>query len=1668
MKKVIAIVAAALTLSCGGSPQVPHTPVAADDFDAGVGRDAGNSVRVSIMSNEGNPEEASIQVFVNTPEHIDPQVLLAAMHIEPALELHAQGSDDESYGSTTFVGDFQEDTRYVVSVASGSILAGVGRVENSASQELRVTRYRARIEMAYSAATLPETGRLPIAVAHATSGTLEVAPLTSSDLATLVALPPYWSTPAEARSALPTSIVRRLHTLTVQGSEIRRERVVSNVDIFASAPGDLALVLGYVGDGAESGTRMTIVQRSPFSVVLKLASPGALAWVTHIDSGAAVANARVTLVDELGHSVVGHTDARGVATWSTYLAGHRTPRNYTSGEGYPLAVVEAEGHTGFVAQRSFGVAPWLFEIYGGAPGRFVDERVALQVERGIYRPGEEVHAFGMVRVRHADGTLSGSHASYLAVLRAADGHAVEWKRVATTAFGTVHTSFRIPSTAEVGGWSVQLLDERRSGQVGAAYADESGEYYESEQDSETTPRALRNKRSMQSTDFQVAEFRAAPFETSASIPEQPAGRDITASVNARYYYGAPVRGGHTVWNANWQGTSPQVRGFEQFNFAPARNASSGTAGELTLDRDGNAVASLPYAGFASIWQSGYQALSLGFEASTQDAADAEVTARAGQTVWGGSVLVGVESNAWMASPAQGWDVRIVATTPEGQAVAGRTLRMNLMRRRWIASVEVDAQGYRHYGGQFVEEEVQTRNVQSQGRAVPVHFDLPGGGSYHVDVHLDGTPAYATADVWAWGDGLFGQTSDRPNVDLRADKESYRPGETAHLLVASPYARATALVTIEQNLIRENRVLELEGAGTPIDIQLGRADAPNAYVSVSIVPRGAGPRDPALGMPIRFAYTNLEVNPEANRLQVTLTPTSAQIEPGEEAVVRVHIEDSAGRPVHGETTLWGVDEGVLVLTGYSLPDFFKDAYAAVQLKVSSAANLMRWTTALPGEGGGPGDSSGESGGALRSRFLATAFFSPSVVTDANGNAEARVRMPDNLTRWRILASSTDGRSAFGSAVTAVTTRKPLQITTSLPRVMTLGDETAFGIVVHNETGAAGDARVSLEVEGATLRDPGTQTVHLEIGAQVQLSFRVSASVLGEVVARARVSMGAHRDGLEARLATQSPTHWTSELVGTGSVVDADHGTTRLLEVTTPSDRLPGTGELQITFSPGLGAVCEGPMSEMLLNEHFGVERITSALVPLTALHALWSDDGPRSLRRVEREATTQKLLASLYSHQANDGGVGVFSSELSDRFVSSYALFGLTVARETGVQVDAARFERLRSYVAAGRREGEAQSVNWWEGHDQETFTAFVLAEAGGTPTNLDALLLAQRTATQNELANRPFSAAMLALALLRAHDPRAEALLNEILQHSSNLGPGQRVINGSMGHDNYAFDIHSETRNTAAAVIAMVRAHRMDVAGELVEGLLARRNPDGTFGNTFNTMWILYAFAQYEHANRHAQTNSPVHVTYQDRSVATVRVDRRHPMQTITIPMDALAAAGARGTLAFRTAADSGLRFDARFRYSADLVHASAAARGMHITRSIISDVDDSPVTALRVGQVVRIRVNINAEHAEQQVAITTALPAAFEAVDQSLATERSDHAEPSDSYNLWGYFAIHDDRVSLVAWRLPRGESQVDLLVRVIRPGQLAWPAVTAEALYNETRRGRSEVTSLHVDARQ
>jgi uncharacterized protein YfaS (alpha-2-macroglobulin family) len=101
--------------------------------------------------------------------------------------------------------------------------------------------------------------------------------------------------------------------------------------------------------------------------------------------------------------------------------------------------------------------------------------------------------------------------------------------------------------------------------------------------------------------------------------------------------------------------------------------------------------------------------------------------------------------------------------------------------------------------------------------------------------------------------------------------------------------------------------------------------------------------------------------------------------------------------------------------------------------------------------------------MRSRFVASAVWAPAIVTNGDGIATVKFNAPDNLTAFRVMAVAADKGYRFGSGDKRFTVSKPLQMHASLPRFLSVGDELQGGVIVHNETGAAGTAKVTLAVD-----------------------------------------------------------------------------------------------------------------------------------------------------------------------------------------------------------------------------------------------------------------------------------------------------------------------------------------------------------------------------------------------------------------------------------------------------------------------------------------------------------------------------------------------------------------------------------------------------------------------------
>jgi uncharacterized protein YfaS (alpha-2-macroglobulin family) len=140
------------------------------------------------------------------------------------------------------------------------------------------------------------------------------------------------------------------------------------------------------------------------------------------------------------------------------------------------------------------------------------------------------------------------------------------------------------------------------------------------------------------------------------------------------------------------------------------------------------------------------------------------------------------------------------------------------------------------------------------------------------------------------------------------------------------------------------------------------------------------------------------------------------------------------------------------------------------------------------------------------------------------------------------------------------------------------------------------------------------------------------------------------------------------------------------------------------------------------------------------------------------------------------------------------------------------------------------------------------------------------------------------------------------------------------------------------------------------------------------------------------------------------------------------------------------------------------------------------PITEVREGELVRVRLRITAPADREFVVIDDALPAGLEAVDLSLRTSASlppfegaprlrgdvNEGPPgqrwlygswdSSWWTPWEHKEIRDDRVLYFARQLWKGSYQASYVARATTAGTFVRPPAQAEEMYNPAVRGRSD----------
>lgn len=1464
------------------------------------------------------------------------------------------------------------------------------------------------------------------------------------------------------------------------------------------------------GDG---GPRLhsTVVQVTNLGITVKDSPQNTLIFVTRLDNGAPVDGARVSIV-RLDNTVFwsGATGSDGVALVpNTALR----PGNNTWEFAF-LVTAEKDGDIAYVGSNwNEGIHSWEF----GFPLNLNEADPMLRgtvfTDRGVYRLGEEVQFKAVLRHNAPDG-IRLLPVGTRVVISVRDGQyrLVDERTVALNAWSSAEWKMPLPATGTLGTYSVRAVLESDRPKPKTAEAREPGAL-PGPRDDEYVP----YEKSVTGS-FLVAAYRRPEFRVDVTLTGSPAiaGEPLNGVVLARYLFGAPMGPRPVTWRyTRTPGYSApsaitDVYGEDRWVFVGWSEGDDerpqGEIGraETTLDKGGELPLTLETTRDAGI------PYTYTLEGDVEDVSRQRLANRASVTVHPAPWYVGVRRPSYFLDQKSGLATEIIAVGLDGRPVAGVPVEVTLTQVQWVSVRRAEGNGFFTWDTERREVAAGKWDVTTAADPVPLQIPFDNGGYFVLEASGrgdDGRHAVTRTSFYVLGSGYTAwRRFDHNRIDLVPERQTYRPGETARIMIQSPWEQATALVTTEREGIRSHRQFMLRSTQESIEIPISERDIPNVYVSVLLIKgRTNAPPSPAdaaskpetdasdPGKPaFRLGYVELRVEDRTKRLTVNVTANRQEYRPASPATVTLDVKDHAGRGAASEVTLWAVDYGVLSLTAYRTPDILDSVYVRKALQVMNSDSrqriISRRVLTPKGETDGGGGGLNAGAGMLRKDFRVLAFWVGSVTTDANGRATVDVKLPESLTTYRIMAVAGDRESRFGSGEAEVRTNKPLTLAPTWPRFLAVGDRAYFGAVVGSQLPSAGTATVTmrsldpqvLELTGAT-----EQRVQVPAGGNIEVRFDARGRAIGRARIQMSVRMGDEADAFEDVI----PVDVLVSPETVAAVGEARGDTTVVSEaLSMPEGTVPGFGGLRIDLSStAMVGLAEG--ARYLVEYPYGcAEQKASRAVALVLAADLGDAFSLPGMNTAEMRPAAQSTLKELETFQCGSGGLAYWPGQCQSvsPYLTAYVLHVMKTAVDLKYDVDPGVRERAYDYLEQSLAEPPPANDGWWPSYTAwQAFAIKVLGEGGRHQDSHITRLYGYRDRMPI------FGLAYLHDALV-ARGERAGARIDDVRRRISN----GIFVEANSAHVEELNDPYllwfwnSNIRSTAIALNSLVRADVADAPiTQIVRWMMAARE-DGRWGNTQENAMAMEALVAYY---RRYEADVPdfsaiVRLGQQELARETFR-GRSTQEHTTELPVARVASAvpaGQTRPLTFTREGTGTLFYSARLRYAVDAASYDALDAGIHIERSYAPFVEDGvrpPSTSYAAGDLVRVTLRFTLTQERRFVAVTDPLPAGFEAVEswfastaRALAARQDEHVNPDDpsgedrEWDRWwrrggfDYVERHDNRVQLFATRLSAGVHEFSYIVRATTAGTFRTAPARAEEMYQPEVFGRTASTVIEV----
>jgi len=895
--------------------------------------------------------------------------------------------------------------------------------------------------------------------------------------------------------------------------------------------------------------------------------------------------------------------------------------------------------------------------------------------------------------------------------------------------------------------------------------------------------------------------------------------------------------------------------------------------------------------------------------------------------------------------------------------------------------------------------------------------------------------------------------------------------------------------------------------------------------------------------------NLEISKATRSLTVSAEPQAKTIEPGGATKIVVAVKDNQGAAVaNSEVALVVVDESILALTNYQManpldifytnreagvtdyhlrkdillgnPDDVKSTNISkkefelrsngrgtggrylygsvsetVQMSAGAAApppspksRVMRSADDARNSAPTVGDS--EAPINLRENFNALAIFAPSVKTDADGKAVVDIKLPDNLTRYRVMAVVVDaGGKRFGKGESNLTAKQPLMVRPSAPRFMNFGDKISLPVVVQNQTDNPLTVNVAVRATNAELTSGGGRQVTIPANDRAEIRFPVSAVKAGRARFQFAATSGKFADAAEIELPVWTPA--TTEAFATYGTTDENGAIVQPIEA--PKDVFEQFGGLEITTSSTQLQELTDAFIYLQTYPFECSEQVASRMISVAALQdVLRAFKAKEMPTDAELKARFARDVEILKSRQRDDGSFGLWKRDgerYNFPFVTAHVAHALILAKAKGYSVPDEMINKTKTYLKNIETHFDqyhkSPQVRW-------TISAYALYVRDLTGDK--DVAKAKKLLTEATLEKMPFEAIGWILSVL-ADDKNSVVEVENIKRFLMNrTTETAATANFVTDYGDASWLImYSNRRADGVLLEALIKAEPTnDLIPKLVRGLLDQRTA-GRWSNTQENVFILLALDKYFNAFEKVTPDFVTRVwlgnayageqTFKGRSVDS---------NLLNVPMSQLIEQNGAANLILDKQGAGRLYYRIGMKYAPKNLNLAPADYGFTVLRKYeaVDNADDVKQNAdnswtIKSGARVRVRLTMVASARRYHVALVDPLPAGLEILNPELAVTE---AIPQDNgggntsvieygsqsygrgyYNWrWSWFEhqnFRDERAEAFTPLLWEGVYKYTYITRATTPGAFVVPPAEAEEMYHPETFGKTGTDFVKVE---